>query len=223
MTSKLPGQGLSITKLKNNLLDLFFPPHCVSCNRIGFLLCKNCQKKISSLDSAIIFSLESNSLSKLIFIGSFQNDLLKEAIHKYKYENVFALAPVFSSILVKRIKNERIDFDLIAYIPASVKRSKWRGYNQAELLAKEISRTFKKPLLTGLTKSKETKTQVGLSRKQRERNLKSSFRYKGPKLTEKVILLIDDVYTTGTTLNECALTLKKKGAETIYGAVIAKE
>jgi competence protein ComFC len=223
MTLKTPGQGQSFIKLREHLLDLFFPSHCVCCDKIGFLLCGDCQEVITALGTGLDINAESDLISGIISIGPFQNEALKEAIHRYKYENVFALAPVFSRLLAKKIAGGRISFDLIAFVPSTKKRVTWRGYNQAELIAKELSLSFKKSLVVGLVKTKETKTQVGLPKKKRQKNLSSAFRYTGRPLAGKNILLVDDVSTTGATLSECAKALRIKGAGNIWGAVIGRE
>lgn len=211
-------------KLKENLLDLFFPPHCVACNALGTLLCDSCEEKIAIYEKGYHLSFQPGSaLSGIIAVGHFRDEILKDMIHKYKYEGISALSLVFAEMMTRRIKEEGIDFDYLAYVPITRKRERWRGYNQAELLTHALGRNLKRPILPGLHKVKETKTQVGLLKKEREKNLKSAFLYQGKRLNGKKILLIDDVTTTGTTLNECAKILRKKGANEVIGAVIAKE
>jgi len=119
------------------------------------------------------------------------------------------------------------NFDIITSVPLTNKRLRSRKYNQSAILAQELARKLNKKcnnLL--LKKTKETKVQAGLSKKDRQKNLKNAFkvnpRYK-EQLTAKNILIIDDVYTTGSTLNECARTLKREGfTGKIYGLVLAR-
>lgn len=210
--------------LKDNLLNLFFPPYCAGCNRIGEFLCETCKKEIEVFPRTFYpRKLHCSYLSGVVSAGYYNNEILKEAIHKFKYEGITSLSPIFAGILAKRLKEENIIFDLIAFTPTTKKKQFTRGYNQAELLAIELSKHFKNPIIHTLQKTKETKAQVGLLKKEREKNLKSAFRCLGPSLCDKTILLVDDVFTTGTTLNECAKALKKKEAGKIYGAVLARE
>ena len=110
-------------------------------------------------------------------------------------------------------------------VPLFKRKLKKRGFNQAEEIAKELSRVLKIPLISdNLIKTKETPPQVNLSEKEREENLKNAFFCKNPALIkQKKIFLIDDVYTTGSTMEECAKTLKQSGAKEIWGIVVARE
>lgn len=161
----------------------------------------------------------------IIYTGYFKDPILKELIHVYKYQRVSALSEMLAGLLIQRIKEEKLNFDIVAFVPLSRKRKAWRGFNQAEEIARLVATKLKKPLFTSIEKTKETKTQVGLPKKKREKNLAEVFKVKDPKkqFAGKRVLLVDDVTTTGTTLNECAKSLKNAGARVIWGAVIAKE
>ena len=100
-----------------------------------------------------------------------------------------------------------------------------RGYNQSEELAKELSKTLKIPLiLNNLIKIRATFPQIKLSAKERQENLKNAFSINNPEeLKNKKIFLVDDVYTTGSTMEECAKTLKESGAKQVWGIAIARE
>jgi ComF family protein len=122
------------------------------------------------------------------------------------------------------INSADIEFDLIVYAPISRRRRNERGYNQAKLLAQELSQQYGKPVINALIKKRHTKTQVGLRRIDRLDNLSGAFEVKnGLELKGKKILLIDDVLTTGATLDECAKVLKSAGARQVWGAVLARE
>ena len=114
---------------------------------------------------------------------------------------------------------------LLAPIPLSKSRERWRGFNQATLLANELSRFLKIPLLNNnLIKIKKTQPQVELKREQREENIKGAFKLKNPqKVRGKRIFLVDDVFTTGSTMEECARVLKKAGGKEVWGIVVARE
>lgn len=146
-------------------------------------------------------------------------------MHSYKYEGVHSLSDDLAPFLFNLIGREKIFFDVVSFVPITKKREGWRGYNQAEILAKAIAEYFGKPLAPTLKKIKETKTQVGLPKKKREQNLKGVFKLAAnkPGVEGKRVLLVDDVVTTGTTLNECARVLKSAGARSIWAITVAKE
>jgi ComF family protein len=115
------------------------------------------------------------------------------------------------------------DFILIP-VPLDKKRLRWRGFNQAEELSKELDGFFRVPLILNcLIKIKETFPQIKLSDKERKENVRGVFLIKDRELIKnKNILLVDDVYTTGATMEECAIVLKKAGTKKIIGVVVAR-
>jgi ComF family protein len=226
-----------LEKLWENFLDLLFPPHCVNCGKIGIFLCEDCSGKILQVKSQTCPTCNrisktgttcpscrrKSSLNGAISYGYFKDPILKEIIHGYKYQRIGALSKTLASFLVDLIREEEVTFDVVTFVPITKVRESWRGFNQAELLAKEITREFEVPLVK-LIKTKETKTQVGLTRKERLKNVSGSFRILKPaNLAGKKVLLVDDVITTGTTLSECAKILKKARAKRVQAVVIAKE
>lgn len=222
---------------KEKLLELFFPSFCVGCNKIGYFLCPECESRIVKIkaqtcpDCGAINTRgkycnrcrKEKSLIGIVSYGYFKDELLKELIHIYKYEKVAGLADLLTKLLSQTIKNEGIRFNIVFYVPLTRKREAWRGFNQSELMAARVAKEFEVDL-GRLKKIKETKTQVGLTKKERTKNIKGVFKLVEPKnLAGKRVLLLDDVATTGATLNECARVLKKAGARAVYGAVLAKE
>jgi len=113
---------------------------------------------------------------------------------------------------------------LLVPVPLEKRKIRWRGFNQAEEIGKELSNFLKIPLLDDvLIKIKETLSQVELSGKEREENIKGVFVIKNKeKIEGEKILLVDDVYTTGATMKECARILKEAGAKEIIGIVVAR-
>lgn len=228
-----------LQKLKINVLDLFFPPRCVGCGVLGSLFCDECKinilfiseqtcprcNKISPKGKFCNRCRPKVALSGIASSAYFREGNIKEAMHGFKYEGVSALGHDLSGFLTSIIGREKIKFDVIMFVPITKKRYSWRGYNQAEILARGISAYFQKPIVPGLLKAKETKTQVGLQKKEREKNISGAFKFKGkkPQIKDKRILLVDDVVTTGTTLNECAKVLKSAGAREVWAITVAKE
>lgn len=226
-------------KLKNFIIDIFFPPKCAHCGKVGFSICPGCLEeiqlnivqvcpgcnKISASGKYCPRCRPKNHLLAVTTCGIFRDPVLKDAIHDFKYNGIYSLAPTLSEIIIKKILKEKIKFDVITFVPIAKNRERKRGYNQSELLTKEVAKKFEKPLFDKFLKVKYTKPQVGLSGKARRENLKNSF-YINQKYKDvfgKKVLLIDDVCTTGSTLNECARVLKKSGAKTIWAVVLARE
>jgi ComF family protein len=119
-------------------------------------------------------------------------------------------------------ENSDLKDALLIPIPLSKKRLLWRGFNQSEILARELVTAFNYSISHDLKRNKYSRPQAELSEQERLNNIKDSFFWAGTALEGKTIILIDDVITTGATLNEAALTLKKYGAGKIYGLVLAK-
>jgi ComF family protein len=108
-------------------------------------------------------------------------------------------------------------------IPLHSSRERWRGFNQSLLLAKEIASVNPWPLSNGLKRKKSNHNQAGLKMSERRQNLTNTFYFKGQSLEGENILLIDDVVTSGQTLNQAAKALKKAGAESVWALVLAKK
>lgn len=138
--------------------------------------------------------------------------MLRRLIHLLKYEGMRPLAPALSRLMDRALPiDERFDF--IVPVPLHWQRRWRRGFNQAELLALEISKHRRVPVLHALRRARSTASQASLTAAARRRNLAGAFRPRpGIDLTGKRILLIDDVFTTGATASACARALKKAGA-----------
>lgn len=179
----------------HSILDIVFPVYCLGCKKSGEWLCDDC---LNSIDNY-----------------SYQNKLLKKAINIYKYKFVKDLAKPLSKLILRKIN---FDYDYIVPVPLHAKRLRWRGFNQAELLAQQINHKKTKNFLI---KTQKTKPQAELTEKQRKQNIKNSFKCLA-NLTNKRILLIDDVETTGSTLRECKKALLQAGVKKVYCLTLAK-
>lgn len=230
--------------IQNFFLDLFFPKFCFSCQKEGGYLCQDCQGLLEILDSYFCLCKEAirlplagkckrcshKKLTGLYFAASYQNPLIKKLIHNFKYEpflrelreNLASLVITHFQLTEKQ-KTEFSNFLLIP-VPLDKKRLKWRGFNQSEEIGKELAKSLEIPLITDvLLKMKATLPQVELSDLEREENIKGAFLVTNrEKIKGRKILLIDDVYTTGSTLNEVARLLKEAGASQAWGVVVAR-
>lgn len=233
-------------KIINFFLDLIFPKICLGCKKEGSYLCKNCLEKIPLTDKFICHFCGQPSflgrtcekcqkkfyLTGLIFACSYKNDLVKEAIKILKYKYLQELSKPLSYLLIKCLKNSHFfsNFSqpnfhyLVIPIPLHRKKFLSRGFNQAELIAQEMAKEFKLELKNDLLiRAKNTISQTDLKENQRFLNVKDVFKVKEKKFVkDKIIFLVDDVITTGATLNEAAKVLKRVGAKEVWGLTISR-
>ena len=218
-------------KFLNFLLDLFFPRFCLSCQKEGSYLCQDCQATLEI--SRFHQQYSTQNLRDLYFALNYQSPLIKNLIQKFKYQPfVKELAFNLASLIIEHFQlldnpppfyGGEKNFILIA-VPLEKRKLKWRGFNQAEEIAKELSFFLKIPLISDcLIKTKDTIAQVELKAEARKENIKGVFLVKNKDLIkEKKILLVDDVYTTGSTMEEAARVLKEAKAKEIIGIVVAR-
>ncbi|MDF2821740.1 MAG: amidophosphoribosyltransferase [Clostridiales bacterium] len=152
------------------------------------------------------------------------NEVIKKSIFRYKYGNRREYADFYCNEILNRyglqLKQEK--FDLIIPVPLSKKRMIKRGFNQSELLALRIAKYLNTKLdTTSLKRIIETKPQKILSSGQRQKNLKNAFQVRDNSVELKKILLVDDIYTTGSTVNACSKKLIEKGALSVHYISIA--
>lgn len=214
-------------QLKNFILDLFFPKFCFGCQKEGSYLCYDCKSLLEI--SGFHRKFQTKNLSDLYFTIEYKNPLIKKLIQSFKYEPlVKELSIPLSSLIIdhfQQIENLPNFFQfLLIPLPSEKKKLKWRGFNQAEEIGKELSKFLEISLLGDvLIKIQETLPQVELSGKEREENIKGVFSLKNrEKIQGKKILLVDDVYTTGSSVEEAARVLREAGAKEIVGVVIAR-
>ncbi len=226
-----------LKEVKAIIIETIFPKTCLSCGKIGDFFCQQCQAKIRKIELPLcpfcrrisaqghscLKCRQKKALNGATVYGYYQSQPLKLAIKALKYGNIFGLSEYLAKILIEKIEKDNLQFDIITSVPISKKRLRERGYNQTELLGRVIAEYFKKPFFMGLIKAKDTLPQVGLKRTERLYNLKNSFVVTAGDIKDKKVLLIDDVLTTGATLNEVAKVLKKAGARQVWGAVLARE
>lgn len=216
-----------LKKIKNFLLDLFFPKYCLGCKKEGEYLCQDCKEILEILK--IHRKYKTKYLSDLYFPLTYKNLLAKKLILSFKYRPFLKdLAKTLASLIFDHLKlieeeNEFSDFILIP-LPLEKKRLRWRGFNQTEEVGKNLADFLKIPILTNvLFKIKNTLPQVNLSEAERKENVKGCFLIKNEfQIKNKKILLLDDIYTTGATMEEAAKILKKAGVKEIVGMVLAK-
>lgn len=237
------------------LNDLLFPLECLRCHRLGDFICPACLEKIelptiqvcpvceqTVMPSGQVCRLCARRhrppLRQLIVTASYQDKLIARAVHLFKYRFARELAVPLGQLLCRAlIKNHLAMPDLIVPVPLHQRRLRWRGFNQAELLARQVANQLTEPLAIPLAEDlllrrRYTPPQMKVKNySQRFENIRDAFAVN--KKTEsfdpsslvynKNILLVDDVCTTGATLFECAQVLKKLEPKTISAVVIARQ
>lgn len=225
--------GTLLQKFWMRFLNTLFPPHCIACGKEDADFCSQCREKIPLLGNF--------NHSGIFSLWEYAHPHVRNALLLLKYKNKKMIARdiaeslydvLFEQLAEKSAFSDPFSQMLAAYtyivipIPLSKERFKKRGYNQAELLARELTRknqlSFR--LETGvLYKIKDTETQVSVrNRAKRLRNIQGSFSVKNPEIIRgKTIILIDDVITTGATIAEAKRVLIKAGARTVYGVTMA--
>lgn len=144
-------------------------------------------------------------------------------IQKIKYHRAIGLTEYFIPALSDFVSQWFQNVNLIIPVPLGKNREHQRGYNQAGILAKPIARRLSIPFSnSALERIRETESQVGLSAEKRKINIQGAFRAREKFVKGKVILVLDDISTTGSTLNECAKALKKAGALKVFCFTFAK-
>ncbi len=200
-------------RIFRTVLDIIYPPRCAVCGGLveygrNMPLCSRCDKNLS--DKTDIF-MGQDGLS----VFEYKDDI-RAAIHSLKYFGAKELGEVFAHFMYEAVTKSGydLDFDIILPVPISRERLKERGYNQTELIAKGLSRLMGIPVGEGLLRIRHTVPQSELTEEERAKNLKNAFGTERDFHGEK-ILLIDDIYTTGSTVKECRNALYRAGAERV--------
>jgi ComF family protein len=221
------------------ILDMLFPPSCAGCGSWGKKYCAECLARTRTIKKPIcqICGDPLHSHQEVICLRcrttqvafsavrswAYFEDPLQSAIHKLKYRRDIGLASELSGHLVRMLEELGWQVNLITALPLDETRRKERGYNQAALLAKPISwETGIRYVPDSVVRYRRTQSQVGLTREDRVSNMAGAFRANRELVDQKSILLIDDVITTGSTMNACSEALMAAGASSVYGLTLAR-
>lgn len=219
----------------NFLLNLFFPVSCVGCGRNGCVICEKCLDSIPVLERQECPCCRKLSDFGKLCCGEFYFDnlivcsrydkkgLLKRLIENFKYTYDIDTAEILSSFFdrQKDVLYKFFDQWCVVPVPLHSSRLRERGFNQSEILAEYFCEKFSFPMSCALVRDIKTEKQMSLSRAERLLNVKNAFSVCGD-LAAKNFILIDDVCTTGATLNECAKALKMAGATKVSAVVLAR-
>ena len=215
-----------IKSILNCLVQLIYSgdESCVICNEYTQereALCIKCRGKLKQPEGS--FHIGHDDEEYPVWSVFYYSNIVKELIIRLKYRSDFICGEILAKYMVDLILNNKLQFDLISYIPMTKKALKKRGYNQSKFLADYLSKSLSIPVICDLVKIVDTKDQIGLSGVERWSNMEKCFEAKESKnVKDKIILLVDDVITTGATSFYCANSLKKRGASNVYILTIAK-
>lgn len=226
-----------LRKIYKILLDSLFPPRCIVCGEEGHLLCKNCANQIIPLEQQVCPACKQKSvrgatclhcktktnLDGLIVWASYShNPNLKKIITQSKYIGYQDTLEILGNLLVRRLNEEHLGKIILVPIPLHWRRMWYRGFNQAEVLLHSVKdRSLVRDLLK---RTRYTVPQVKVAtRTDRLQNMQNVFMCEDD-LSEdsEIFVLVDDVCSTGATLEDCARALKKSGAKKVYGLVLAR-
>jgi len=221
------------------LLDLFFPPRCPGCGRVGFTFCDACQGRIepptapacircghpaeaAGADDLCPTCRETpSSLNRIASSAIFAHPL-RDAILELKYNDGRSLARPLGARMAAAWRQGNFTADVIIPVPLHAARLAERGYNQSALLARIVSREAGVPIdETVLVRTKATQQQATLKALERRKNVEDSFACRGD-VAGKNVVLVDDVCTTGSTLEACAVALRAAGAASVWAFTLAR-
>lgn len=228
--------SLAILSFINTVI---LPEYCIICRKTGKYICPECIKyrikvnfrnichvcgNVTFLNSLHSECEDSTNLSNLIFFCEY-NFAAKKIIESIKYGGNYSVIDIIAVHMAKYLSfylsREELDRFVITSVPSHIFKQNQRGFNQSELLAQKIAKVLKIPCRPMLRKVANTKKQAGSTKGSRITNLRNTFELI-PNSTSKNVMIIDDVHTTGATLNECAGVLKKSGSVKVLGFAFAK-
>lgn len=225
---------------KQIILDILWPKKCVNCNKLGKCLCDDC--------FALIEIFRDISYKKFIYLDglhyatAYKDKLVKSIIHLCKYDRIKELTRPLTDLIIAHFKlldnqtplsiqlfskDKNSSNLIVCCVPIHKKKLKNRGFNQSEEIAKHLCEEFNLIFVKDLIiKTKNTLPQAELSKEKRQKNIINTFEI-NPLLKDiikdKNILLVDDVFTTGSTMEECSKILKQNCAHSVWGAVVARD
>lgn len=217
-------------------LDLLFPPECGGCGAKGSRWCLECQRRVKILDGVLCdvcglpqknsgvcetCLVERPRFRSLRAWAAFE-DPVRLALRKLKYRRDFSMGDAIAAAMLPFVNNLGWQVDMLVPVPLGKHRLRERGYNQVAMIAKPLAMGLGVAYSPrALTRRKETRSQVGLSKDERRGNVQGAFRA-APGVRGKVVLIIDDVSTTGSTLSSGAEAFYDSGARDVYALTVAR-
>ena len=208
----------AIRRIGAAALDLLLPRRCVGCGGAGAFLCDRC---IAGAARAV----DTTGVGLQLVLAPFEmTGAAQKAVHRLKYTGVRGLASPMGAAMAQHLRRHGVSPDVIVPVPLHPSRRRERGYNQADLLAREVGRWLGAPVDGGLlARVREAPPQArSASREERRANVAGAFKARR-EAVGKSIVIVDDVTTTGATLQECAAVLRQAGARRAWGLTFTRE
>jgi len=220
-------------------VDLLYPPRCAVCGSHGTFLCRRCAESLAGTkpprcsvcwepchasDLCDKCRTDTPAFAGLRSAYLFR-DGVRELVHRLKYQHQASLVSPMSSLLYEYVADNPLPADVLVPVPLFPRRRRIRGYNQSALLAQGLARRLGLPVDDRtLVRARNTASQAETANAEaRKLNVSGAFQCKGGALRSKRVLLIDDVATTGATLNACAKALREAGAASVWALTFARE
>ena len=223
------------------LKDIIFPLYCLDCGVEGSIVCAECVKKISADGvfccpvchmvnkdgSCCEICQPATKLEQHVALMPYREQgLIGKITHILKYQFVIDVLKILEPIIKKFSESHSSFFcnvEVVVPVPLHRRRFAERGFNQAELIAGALARSLGLPLISALQRQKQTEQQAKLTKAEREANIRSAFSVAdSADVLGKEVIVVDDVYTTGSTIQECAAALKSAGAKRVVGFTVAR-
>lgn len=214
--------------LINHIINLIYPNVCGICGKISKEdLCKKCEIELNNIEKIKIDKYTNKNFRKHLYIFKYEG-IIKEILIKFKFNEKPYIYKAFVKFIIKNKKICRFlkSYDIIIPVPIHYSRKVTRGYNQSALIAKQIAKYLNNIKYEDkvLLKKVNNKPQSTKNREERKSNVVGAYYTKNEyKIYNKKVLLLDDIYTTGSTVNECCKMLKKAGAKEVDIITIAKD
>jgi len=235
----MPGNSpaYSLYRLLWSGLDLIFPPVCGGCGKPGSRWCDTCQQNLPKLSEPICdvcgITLDAAGLCvdcqrvrprfNALRSWSAFDAPVRNALHRLKYRQDVGLGDALAAHLSEFVASLNWPIDLIVPVPLGRKRLQERGYNQVGLIARPLALSMRIAYVPqALSRVRETRTQVGLTKLERRDNVRGVFRAEGKHVKDRTVLLMDDVATTGSTLSSCAEAFYAVGARDVFALTVSR-
>jgi ComF family protein len=228
-----------VVKIGGIALNLLFPKWCIGCGKEGELICQSCLSSLPRVtpplcpkcgrpqSSGILCPTCVSWQANIDGIRSpFRFDgVTRQAIHQLKYRNLRTLAALLALLLNDYLVSNPLPVEVLVPVPLHRKRLRERGYNQSSLLARGLGKLHNLPVVDNcLIRQRPSPPQARTSNvEERKSNVADAFTCRDQRLQDKQVLLIDDVATSGATLDACAKALKEAGASSVWGLTLARE
>ena len=228
-----------LAKLGEVALDFLFPKWCVGCRQRGDFICQDCRNSIARINEPLCPRCGRPQISDILCPGCvswsaaingirapFRFDgVIRQAVYDLKYHNIRALAEPLACLINDYLMANPLPGEVLVPVPLHRRRLRERGYNQSGLLARELGKLTNLPVVDDcLVRQKHTSPQARTAAvAERQSNVDGAFICSGSDVYGKTVLLIDDVATSGATLNAGAIALKAAGASSVWGLALARE